>query len=53
MKYIFYLGIFMLVILLAIDGRELMIVVKKKKWELWFAEGWYMPSTVYLGFPGG
>ena len=31
MKYIFYLGIFMLVILLAIDGRELMIVVKKKK----------------------
>ena len=29
MKYIFYLGIFMLVILLAIDGRELMIVVKK------------------------
>ena len=33
MKYIFYLGIFMLIILLAIDGRELMIVVKKKNNE--------------------
>ena len=28
MKYIFYLGILMLIILLPIDGRELMIVVK-------------------------